>query len=415
MDIKLENGQSVKINIIKSGEIYEYYIRNVKIGVFDPEVMKDNFLMIDENTLQNTLGNELLSQISDGINSIGREEIKKEGELTEKISKEAEENGIENIKDITIVDLEKYTEVEKDSESDNSEDKDIEKEEQEEKKNKEITRDDVNIKQEVDLDSMANDMQNLRNWLGGNLPKESTKVVVLDSVEMNKMQDKDGKTYNRPSTRYALFVVDKNERVEPLQKYIPNLKQRDASGNNPTKPKYQINKFGEVEKESIYSEYEIGDKIVQIDNKKMGRIQLNIGQEEHGGNETLGVQMSDQNSGRTSKETRSVMGEYERNGEYTVNENLKEAKTHKDCEKKLDSRDIDGDPNTSSHNDLNKVDFEELATKWGFYDNGKPDENKAREYLEKEMSENPQKTVEENIDKLTDDFNDDFGGRGSRV
>lgn len=411
MDIKLKDGQDIKINIKKSGEIYEYYIKDLRIGVFSPNVMKDNFLVTEENNLRNTLGNELLNQISEGINSIGKEEIEKEAELNEKILKYAKEKDIENIKDITVIDAEKYTIDEKEDEIIENK----EESEESEKETKQVTKRDVNIKQEVALDEKANDMHDFRNWLGGNLPSESDKIVVIESSEINKMKDENGESYDRPSTRYSICVLDKRGEVEPLQKYIPNLRQRASAGSNPTEQKYQVDKNGKVEKDAVYSEYEIGDKILQIDNKEMGRIELNIGQEEHGGNRTIGIQMSDSNSGPTSIQTRSVLGEYEKNGKYVVNENIKEAETHnKNCGKKMDARDIDGDPNTSSHSPLDDVDFDELATKWGFYKDGKPDGDKAREYLEKAMEKNPKNTIDENIDELTDDFNDDFGGRGSR-
>lgn len=415
MDIKLKDGQNLKINIIKSGEVYEYYIKTLKIGVFAPKVMKDNFLRLEENSLIDTLGRELLDQIGEGINSIGREEIKKEAELNEKILKYAKERGVEKeeVKDVTIVDAKKYILDEKENDKEIIEDKEKKEESDEKDEIRSITESDVNIKQEVELDERANDMHDFRYWLGGILPSEADKIVVIESYEMNKMKDENGKAYNAPSTRYSLGVLNENGEIEPLQKYLPNLRQRASAGSNPTEQKYQVDKNGKVEKDAIYSEYEIGDKIIQIDNKEMGRIELNIGQEEHGGNRTLGIQMSDRNSGSTSTTTRKVLGEHEANGEYTVNKGIEEANTHRDCGK-MDARDIDGDPNTSSHSLLDDVNFEELATKWGFYYNGKPDEEKAREYLEKEMEKSPKKTVDENIDKLTDDFNDDFGGRGSR-
>ena len=56
MDIQLKNGKNVKITVIKNGDLYEYYIEDVKIGVYDSEIMEDNILM-----LQNTLENEISS------------------------------------------------------------------------------------------------------------------------------------------------------------------------------------------------------------------------------------------------------------------------------------------------------------------------------------------------------------------
>ena len=80
MDIKLKNGDRVKVDIIQKGNMYEYYINNTKIGVYDPKIMEDNILM-----LQNTLENELSSQIKDGINSIDKIQIEAEAQRNEKI------------------------------------------------------------------------------------------------------------------------------------------------------------------------------------------------------------------------------------------------------------------------------------------------------------------------------------------
>lgn len=413
MDIQLKNGQKVKITVIKNKEIYEYYIKNVRIGVYDPKVMEDNILI-----LQNTLENELSSQIKDGIDSIGKEEIEQEAEEINKIQEYAQEIGIEKIRDIHVVELNKEKENEKDIEKKENKAKNNENIKSNEVKTPKITTNDINIKQEVELSERANDMHDLKKWLGGNIPPEFTKLVVIESSDMNNMKDENGENYKNNSTRYSLAIVDKNNNVEPLQKYIPNLRQRDASGNNPTSQKYQVDKDGNVEKDAILSEYEIGDKIIQIDNKEMGRVELNIGQEEHGGNETMGVQMRDSNSTfTTSTKTRSVMGEYERNGEYTVNENIKEAEQHEKRNPGCDSMtqdDIDGDPQTKSHNHLEEIDFNKLATKWGLYKNGSPDTEKAQELLEEKMNENPEKNRDEVIDLVSDELEEDFRGRENR-
>ncbi len=57
-------------------------------------------------------------------------------------------------------------------------------------------------------------------------------------------------------------------------------------------------------------------------------------------------------------EVREILGEHESNGEYVVNEGLKEVDKHDEDEQHLDHRDVDGDPNTKSHDH-----FEEMAKK----------------------------------------------------
>ena len=401
MILQLENGEKVRVRVVKKGEIYEYFIKDKKIGVYDPKVMEDNILM-----LQNTIDNEISNQIKDQINSVDKEEIAEEAKLISRIEEYTKIIlGIEEVKDILLVDLE-----------DEKEEKENKKTDKKKKEQKQTTTKDINVKQEINLSERANDMHDLRKWLGANIPPEFTKMAVIESSQMSKMKDENGNSYKNNSTRYSLALVDKNNNIVPLQKYVSNLKQRDASGNNPTALKYQVDKDGNVEKDAILSEYEIGNKVLQIDNKEMGRIEVNVGQEEHGGNETMGVQMRDSNSTfATDTQTRRVVGEYESNGVYTVNENLKEAEKHKDCDN-LTREDIDGDSSTKSHNHLEEnIDYSKLAIKWGLYRDGVPDQEKAKELLEKEQKQNPNEEKEELIENITEEVEEEYRGNRDRI
>ena len=401
MILQLENGEKVRVRVVKKGEIYEYFIKDKKIGVYDPKVMEDNILM-----LQNTIDNEISNQIKDQINSVDKEEIAEEAKLISRIEEYTKIIlGIEEVKDVLLVDLE-----------DEKEEKENKKTDKKKKEQKQTTTKDINVKQEINLSERANDMHDLRKWLGANIPPEFTKMAVIESSQMSKMKDENGSSYKNNSTRYSLALVDKNNNIVPLQKYVSNLKQRDASGNNPTALKYQVDKDGNVEKDAILSEYEIGNKVLQIDNKEMGRIEVNVGQEEHGGNETMGVQIRDSNSTfATDTQTRRVMGEYESNGVYTVDENLKEAEKHKDCDN-LTREDIDGDSSTKSHNHLEEnIDYSKLAIKWGLYRDGVPDQEKAKELLEKEQKQNPNEEKEELIENITEEMEEEYRGNRDRI
>lgn len=413
MILKLENGEKVRVRVAKKGEIYEYFIKDKKIGVYDPKVMEDNILM-----LQNTIDNEISSQIKDQINSADKEEIVEEAKLNSKIEDYASDLGIERVRDIVLVDLGKDKDEDKKSKK-NEEYKKQERNTQPQKRYNEsenTTTKDINVKQEINLSERANDMHDLRKWLDAKIPPEFTKMAVIESSQMSKMKGENGNSYKNNSTRYSLALVDKNNNIVPLQKYVSNLKQRDASGNNPTALKYQVDKDGNVEKDAILSEYEIGNKVLQIDNKEIGRIEVNVGQEEHGGNETMGVQMRDSNSTfATDTQTRRVMGEYESNGVYTVDENIKEAEKHKDCDN-LTREDIDGDFSTKSHNHLEEnIDYSKLAIKWGLYRDGVPDQEKAKELLEKEQKQNPNEEKEELIENITEEMEEEYRGNRGRI
>ena len=187
-----------------------------------------------------------------------------------------------------------------------------------EEKKEETTTKDINVKQEMELDERANDMHSIRKWLENRVPHNIKKIGVIESYQMSKIKDENSKSYDNETTRYSLIAISKDGKVEPLKKYIPELQQRSASGNDPIPQKYQVRDDGSVDKDSVLSEYEIGNKIIQLDNKEMGRIEMNIGEEARNSTKTIGVQLRDSNTiyvPDTSQ--RSVIGEYEQKGENT--------------------------------------------------------------------------------------------------
>lgn len=355
MRIYFEKG-SIEVTVLQNSEgNYEYYIGNMKIGLYNPNVMKDEKIVIRSKTLKD----EIANQIKDTIDGMDRSEIEKESQETKKIYTYMKELGQREEKTkIVKIDL-KEQEENKDNEEKKGDKEKQEEEEESRQKTKKATTKDVNIKQEVEVNERANDMKDIGQWLGGKLPKDIQKIGVIESTDMNKMQDENGKSYQNGSTRYSLITINKKGEIEPLSKYIPQLKQRDTAGNNPTEKRVQVRADGKVEKDAVLSEYEIGEKVIQIDSKEMGRVEMNIGQEEHGGNDTLTMQARDNNTiYPTGTEVRKTIGEYESNGEYVVNKGIEEADKHDEDEQHLDHRDVDGDPNTQSHDH-----FEEMAKK----------------------------------------------------
>ena len=410
MLVTLENDEKVAVTMIrntKNKDLIEYYVGNVKIGVLETDVMSDNILV-----LQNTLENELVSQIKDSLNDLPKEEIEEEADLTREIDTSMREFGErgERAKSIDLVDLD--NDIEKTEE--NEQEEIISKGDIEEDKTSKIT--DVNIKQTVDLDERANDMHDVRKWLG--LPQDVVKIGVIESYQMKDLKDEEGKSYDNVTTRYSLVAIGKDGKVRPLSEFLPGLEQRDSTGNDPTRESFQVDAEGRVEKDAVLSEYQFGSKIIQIDNKEMGRIEINIGEEARNSTKAMGVQLRAENTVfATDTSTRSVIGEYEENGEDNVEENIEEAEKHPEPEDdKMDERDIDGDLSTKSHihvensvylEDGTELSFESLAKRWGLYnDMGKPDAEYAREkYMEKQY-ENLDKSTQEIVEDLDEEFED---------
>ena len=409
MRINLDDDKMVEVTIRRQAYMYSYFIGDKRIGVFDPNVMEDNILI-----LNNTVDNELADKIKDSINKMTLGEIEEEAQETEKIYEYMrEKQDDEKIKDIRIIKLDNKDAKEEDKEKEEN------KEEADEKDEEEIKEVDnkgkVDVKQTIDLDERANDMHDMRKWLG--VPQDVAKIGVIESYQMSNLRDENGKSYEENSTRYSLVAIGKDGNVEPLSKYMPGLEQRDSSGNDPTRETYQVDNDGNVEKDAVLSEYQFGSKIIQIDNKETGRIEVNIGEEARNSTEAMGVKVRDSNTYfATDRSTRSVIGEYEENGENTVEENIEEADAHKRIDpeyKELNEEDIDGNMATSSHphdrvvlESGEELTFEELATRWGLYEDGRPDAEHAREkYMEKQQ-EDLEAGPDEIIEELDEEYED---------
>lgn len=411
MRINLEDGRIAEVIVRKQDDLFEYYIGNVKIGVLDTNVMQDNILM-----LENSLDNEVKSQIKDTIDGLSRKDIEHESNITRKIDTYMRELGDRNlhVRDIRRIEL---SEDEEEKKEEGKEDRKRNDSEEVDEKDEAVTTKDVAIKQTIELSERANDMHDIRKWLSGRVPSDAKELGVIESDDMSMMKDSEGNRMKNNTTRYSLVIINNKGEVEPLAKYIPELEQKDSSGNDPREEKYQVRDDGTVKYDSVLSEYSIGDKVIQIDNNEYGRVEVNIGEESRDSTQTMGVQLRDSNTTFVSDtSTRSVIGEYEQEGEDTVEKNLEEANKHPEDDVKMDEKDIDGDLETKSHvhvgdkiflEDGTEITFDELAIRWGFYnDDGTPDKEHARKrYIEKQM-EDVKKEPQEVIEELDEEFED---------
>lgn len=427
MRINLKDGRYIKVNIeINEKGVYEYYTDGILIGVYAPNTMKDSkFLEIDLER-NNTIDNELSAEIKDDIRQV-IDEVKDSIEKTnlEDIQKEAKDNKAldgyireigmdrEKVRKITVMDLGR--EKNKKEETKKGKKKDNKEERQTELNNSNIstpkvTKQDVNIKQEIALGEQANDVQSFKNWIGGKLPDDIQKIGVIESDEMSKMKDDKGRVIDNSSTRFALVVIGKDGQVEPLKKYIPQLEQNHSSGNNPVKSKYQIDTNGEVEKDAVLSEYRIGNKIIQLDKDQGDDLEVNIGQYSPSGNNLVTTRMRDKNTTfKTDTETRKAVNGYYNKGVYASENSYKEAEEHEeknpDCDK-MNEKDIDGDPDTKSHDHVDDMvkqilENDEISDVYNYNDvkrhieekmknNEELDEQEIRNQVEEEMENSAQ-------------------------
>ncbi len=373
MRINLKDGRYIKVNIeINEKGVYEYYADGILIGVYAPNTMKDSkFLKIDlekNNTIDNELSakikddiRQVIDQVKDKIEQTNLEDIQEEAKENKAIDGYMREIGIdrERARKVVIMDLEREKNKKEKATKEDKKEKGQPKLNNSNISTPKVTKKDVNIKQEIALGEQANDVQDFKRWIGGKLPDDIQKIGVIESDEMSKMKDDKGRVIDNSSTRFALVVIGKDGRVEPLKKYIPQLEQNHSSGNNPIKSKYQIDTNGEVEKDAVLSEYRIGNKIIQLDKDQGDDLEFNIGQYSPSGNDLVTTRMRDRNTTfKTDTQTRKAVNGYYNKGVYASENSYKEAEEHEeknpDCDK-INEKDIDGDMTTKSHDHIDDM------------------------------------------------------------
>ena len=201
MIIKVDNEKNIVRIYKNNNDTYEYFIKDAKTGKYEiaggykPNITEDKIVFSKE--LEEKLGDKVADQIKDQINALSDEVLEKEAERNEKIKEIAEKDGFE-LEDFAFIDLEE--EIEEDNEIDKEKDEDEQEveeneEEKDKKESKQTKIQNVNVKQEIDISERANDMKNLRQWLGNTIPQEYTKMVVVKESDTRKMQDENGKKY----------------------------------------------------------------------------------------------------------------------------------------------------------------------------------------------------------------------------
>ena len=103
-------------------------------------------------------------------------------------------------------------------------------------------------------------------------------------------------------------------------------------------------------------------------------------------------------------------------GEYKGREIYEEIQRHKEHNKEEQYvNDLDADGIKETFDCVGKQDWRELATKWGYYKDGRPDEEKAKSIYEEYKYNNPHLSDDELVQEISDDLYDQTpGGRINR-
>lgn len=388
-----------------------YYLDILEIGTFNKKIRQNNILF-KERKVEEEIG----KQIRDVVMSIDLK--KKEISLVEENEKE---------KNLIQKALELEPEYEITAISTISLREKLIEEQKKKSQNKNLnilinlpkklnTTKDVNIKQEMRMNSKVTDMKTLEQILKDDkkLPqinnKKFIKMGIIESDHRDNLLDINiGEKAKVNTTRYSFVAIANDKTVVPL-----DLKQDHQEGNNPNEINYQINQKGEVEQDDINSRFKIGNGTFSIKNGEYGEIKVyhsprkTIGGNDVEGNKSLDRELETDNVWVMKKEVRDLASKY-KTGYRSVEEGYQEAKKHEDetgkilKNDKMKVEDIDGIENTKSHFHHN-VNYEHLAIKWGYHKEGKPDTKKAQYLYEQKTKENPKATEKEIIEIITNEL-----------
>lgn len=373
------NGIQQEVSMEKEGDGYIYYLGNEIIGGYDPDVMGDTLIVFRENTLEN----ELSDQIKDAIEQVIEDNRKKQEKEQEQEKERSEERtrsrnvyeqqlgyqktiGQENDKKREL----QSQEMQKRKEENLKQQRQTEKQLKTKQEKVENKVNDINIKQEVDMDTMATDMDTIGKRLeeAGKIKgdEKEGKLAFVESDDLKNLKNEKGENLQGHESRYEAVLIDKKGRVKDL-----NLENDTQEGNNPMERNYQVkqNKNENVEKGDVLTRLKIqGEETIGIENGQYGEVEVyhshdkTIGGEGVEGNKSLDRQLETKNSKNAvegpDQSTQKLAQKYQ-DGYRSVEQTYQEAEQHEDlsgepCEE-LEVEDIDGDSNTVSHSHTDEI------------------------------------------------------------
>lgn len=426
---KAEINGKIKEILLKMEDLIGKYFYLDLIGIYTPKMPWANIIF-----RQDTLENKLSAEIKDNEqkNKISPTEKEQIEQFLERIK----------IKDIMqkiktqeklIGQKTKYNKSIKENEIKNKQIQNNQKQQtlnqlQKQPKKIENTIKDINIKQEVDMNTRVTDMSNLEQVLKKNnkMPKlehgdEPLKMGIVESDDLKNLRNEKGEKEQGHTSRFETVIITKKGKVQAL-----DLDNDTQEGTNPLERNYQVKQNGEVKKSDVLTRLKLGEGSIGIEKGKYGEIEVyhsprkTIGGKNLEGNKSLDRQLETKNAKNSVKgtdiETLKLAQEYNdgyRSVEEGYQEIQKHEKNHPNCDLK-EAKDLDGNDNTKSHtheaeeyvelSSGEKVTYKELATRWGFYKDGKPDSSFVKGKFQNKAQDD--KKPEEVIAELDEEYED---------
>ena len=415
------NGKEEKLSVEKEENGYIYYLGNVIIGGYNPNIIGDDLIIFRENTLEHQLSDQIKDQIVQVIEkSKKRKEQEKERESINERTKNrniyeqqmgyqksiGEERRQEKIKQV------KETQKRREQ-AEKVQNREREKQITTKQPKIQNTVKDINIKQEVDMDTMATDMDTIGKRLeeAGKIKgkEKEGKLAFVESDDLDNLRDENGKRLQGHTSRYEAVMIDRKGNVKAL-----NLENDTQEGTNPTETNYQVkqNKNQDIKKGDVLTRLQIqGEETIGIEKGQYGEVEIyhshdkTIGGNGVEGNKSLDKQLETKDSKNPvegmDEETQKLSQKYQ-DGYRSVEASYQEAKQHENakeepCEE-IKVEELDGNPNTVSHSHTDDI-VAKLMQNGEISD--KFTEREIRERVEREWN-----NKEENISK--EEFQEDI-------
>ena len=208
------NGKEEELSAKKEENGYSYFLGDTVIGGYNPKIMGDDLIIFRENTLENQLSDKIKDQI---VQVIEKTKKKKEQEKERESINERTRN--RNIYEQQMgyqksLGQERGQEKIKQVEETQKRREQVEKEQSRQREKQIIgkqqkiqnTVKDINIKQEVDMNTMATDMDTIGKRLeeAGKIKgkEKEGKLAFVESDDLDNLRDENGKRLEGHSSRY---------------------------------------------------------------------------------------------------------------------------------------------------------------------------------------------------------------------
>ena len=365
----LVNGKQEELSAKLKDNGYIYYLNEQPIGGYNPNIIGDDRIIFKENTLENALSDQIKDEIVQVITKSKRklEQEKERQAINAKLRNQnfyEKEMGYQQ-----SIGVKKETREQQNSQNrikereKNNRDK-FQEQIRVQQKKRENTIKDISIKQEVDMNTMATDMDTIGERLekAGKIKgkEKEGKLAFVESDDLKKLKDEKGNRLQGHSSRYEAVSIDKDGNVKAL-----NLEEDKQKGTNPTEKNYQVkqNKNEKVEKGDVLTRLQVqGNETIGIDKGQYGVVEVyhshdkTLGGKGVEANRSLDRELETKNAKNPIEGTDQAtqkLAQKNQDGYRSVEESYQEAKQHENtkgepCEE-LKVEDIDGSPNTVSH------------------------------------------------------------------